>query len=70
VPGATHYCLYDRPEFLAGMLKDFFADPDSFSISPSAQSIGLTDANGTAAVEASLSEMDESATAIAGFSSL
>jgi hypothetical protein len=52
------------------MLKDFFADPDSFSISPSAQSIGLTDANGTAAVEASLSEMDESATAIAGFSSL
>jgi pimeloyl-ACP methyl ester carboxylesterase len=26
VPGATHYCLYDRPEFLAGMLKDFFAD--------------------------------------------
>jgi pimeloyl-ACP methyl ester carboxylesterase len=24
VRGATHYCLYDRPEFVAGMLRDFF----------------------------------------------
>jgi hypothetical protein len=70
VPGATHYCLYDRPEFLAGVLKDFFADPGSFSISQPAQSIGLTDANGTAAVDASLSDMDESATAIASLASL
>lgn len=24
VKGATHYCLYDRPEFVADMLKEFF----------------------------------------------
>jgi hypothetical protein len=70
VRGATHYCLYDRPEFLGGVLKDFFANPNSFSISQSAQSIGSTEANGTAAVDPSLSDMDESATAIASFSSL
>jgi pimeloyl-ACP methyl ester carboxylesterase len=29
VKGATHYCLYDRPEFVAGLLKTFFASPDS-----------------------------------------
>jgi len=69
VRGATHYCLYDRPEFLAGVLKGFFADPGSLSISQSAQSVGLTHANGTAAVDASLSDMDESATAIASLSS-
>ena len=69
VRGATHYCLYDRPEFLAGVLKGFFADPGSLSISQSAQSIGLTHANGTAAVDASLSDMGEPATAIASLSS-
>jgi pimeloyl-ACP methyl ester carboxylesterase len=26
VRGATHYCLYDRPELIAGLLKAFFAD--------------------------------------------
>jgi hypothetical protein len=70
VRGATHYCLYDRPEFLAGVLKSFFADPDSVSISQSAQSIGSTEANGTAAVDPSLSDMNEPATATASFSSL
>jgi len=30
VKGATHYCFYDRPEFVAGMLRKFFADPDVF----------------------------------------
>jgi pimeloyl-ACP methyl ester carboxylesterase len=70
VRGATHYCLYDRPEFLGGVLKDFFAAPGNFSISQSAQSIGSTDANRTSAADPSLSDMDESATAIASFSSL
>ena len=27
VRGATHYCLYDRPEFVADLLKRFFANP-------------------------------------------
>jgi pimeloyl-ACP methyl ester carboxylesterase len=26
VRGASHYCLYDRPEFVAGLLETFFAD--------------------------------------------
>jgi pimeloyl-ACP methyl ester carboxylesterase len=30
VKGATHYCFYDRPEFVSGLLMDFFANPDSF----------------------------------------
>jgi len=70
VRGATHYCLYDRPEFLAGVLTGFFADPGSFSISQSAQATEWTHANGTAAVDASFSDMGESATAIASLSSL
>jgi pimeloyl-ACP methyl ester carboxylesterase len=70
VRGATHYCLYDRPEFLAGVLTGFFTDPGSFSISQSAQSTGWTHADGTAAVDASFSDMGESATAIASLSSL
>ena len=24
VRGATHYCLFDRPEFVAGLMEDFF----------------------------------------------
>lgn len=28
VKGATHYCLYDRPEFVADLLKEFFANAD------------------------------------------
>lgn len=35
VPGATHYCLYDRPEFVARMLREFFADPGKFVAPPS-----------------------------------
>jgi pimeloyl-ACP methyl ester carboxylesterase len=27
IKGATHYCLYDRPKFVAGLLKAFFANP-------------------------------------------
>ena len=68
--GATHYCLYDRPEFLAGVLKGFFADPGSFSISQSAQSTSWTHADGTAVVDTSFSDIDESVTAIASLSSL
>ena len=30
IRGATHYCLYDRPELVANLLKTFVADPDSF----------------------------------------
>jgi pimeloyl-ACP methyl ester carboxylesterase len=30
VKGATHYCLYDRPEFVAGLLTRFFAAPEAF----------------------------------------
>src|SRR5205823_11244325 len=26
VHGATHYCLYDRPEFTGALLKEFFAN--------------------------------------------
>jgi pimeloyl-ACP methyl ester carboxylesterase len=69
VQGATHYCLYDRSEFLGGILKDFFAAPGSFSISQSAQSMGLTNAHGTAGVDPSLSDVDEPATAVTSFSS-
>jgi len=25
IPGATHYCLYDRPEFVASLLRDFIS---------------------------------------------
>jgi len=28
VKDATHYCLYDRPEFVANMLKEFFGNAD------------------------------------------
>lgn len=28
VKGATHYCLYDRPEFVGDMLKEFFRNAD------------------------------------------
>jgi pimeloyl-ACP methyl ester carboxylesterase len=70
VPDATHYCLYDRPEFLAGVLKDFFTDPGSFSISQSAQSTAWTHADGTAAVDESFSNLGESATTIVSLSSL
>jgi pimeloyl-ACP methyl ester carboxylesterase len=31
--GSTHYCLYDRPEFLGGVLKDFFSNPAAFLVS-------------------------------------
>jgi pimeloyl-ACP methyl ester carboxylesterase len=28
VQGATHYCLYDRPALIAGLMEAFFRDPD------------------------------------------
>lgn len=28
VRGATHYCLYDRPELIAELIEDFFENPD------------------------------------------
>jgi pimeloyl-ACP methyl ester carboxylesterase len=31
VKGATHYCLYDRAEFVADLLTSFFQDPEVFS---------------------------------------
>jgi pimeloyl-ACP methyl ester carboxylesterase len=70
VRGATHYCLYDRPEFLGGVLKNFFAAPGNFSISQSEQAIGLASTGDAASVNASFPDMNEPATAIASLSSL
>jgi pimeloyl-ACP methyl ester carboxylesterase len=28
IQGATHYCLYDRPDLIATLLENFFRDPD------------------------------------------
>jgi len=36
VKGATHYCLYDRPEFVADMLKEFFRNTDGLISQPCA----------------------------------
>jgi pimeloyl-ACP methyl ester carboxylesterase len=65
VQGATHYCLYDRPEFLGGMLKAFFANSGGLSISKPAQATSSTQADGTTVLDTSFSDMSESATAIA-----
>jgi pimeloyl-ACP methyl ester carboxylesterase len=70
VRGATHYCLYDRPEFLAGVLKTFFLNPGDFSISQSAEDAARPAADGTAAADATFSDMNKSDTAIASLSSL
>lgn len=32
VRGATHYCLYDRPDFVAGLLRTFFENPDTLPV--------------------------------------
>lgn len=37
VKGATHYCLYDRPEFVADLLRDFFANPCELISQPRAR---------------------------------
>ncbi len=34
VKGATHYCLYDRPEFVADLLRDFFANSGALISQP------------------------------------
>jgi hypothetical protein len=68
VRGATHYCLYDRPEFLAGILKAYFANPGGFSTSQPSQA--KTHPDDTARVAASFSDAGESDTAIAIVSSL
>lgn len=36
VKGATHYCLHDRPEFVADMLKEFFRNADGLISQPRA----------------------------------
>jgi len=36
VKGATHYCLYDRPEFVADILKEFFRNADGLISQPRA----------------------------------
>lgn len=37
VPAATHYCLYDRPEFVAGLLDTFFKNPSDIPVHQRAQ---------------------------------
>lgn len=37
VPVATHYCLYDQPDLVAGMLREFFENPDVFPATPRAR---------------------------------
>jgi pimeloyl-ACP methyl ester carboxylesterase len=37
IPGATHYCLYDRPDLIAGLLEAFFQDPGVLQNSHQAQ---------------------------------
>ena len=59
VKGATHYCLYDRPEFVADLLKEFFADTDDLMSRPCApESI-------SACIEPESAGMDVSCSAVA-----
>jgi pimeloyl-ACP methyl ester carboxylesterase len=37
VRGATHFCLYDRAEFVGGLLKTFFENPDHLPVARSAR---------------------------------
>jgi pimeloyl-ACP methyl ester carboxylesterase len=37
VGGATHYCLYDRPDFVAGLLKRFFDESTGLPVAEPAQ---------------------------------
>ncbi|PYP92384.1 MAG: hypothetical protein DMG65_04065 [Candidatus Angelobacter sp. Gp1-AA117] len=37
VKGATHYCLYDRADFVADLLRKFFADPEELPVALRAQ---------------------------------
>jgi pimeloyl-ACP methyl ester carboxylesterase len=32
VQGATHYCLYDRPQLIAGLMERFFEDPCNLNV--------------------------------------
>jgi pimeloyl-ACP methyl ester carboxylesterase len=31
VKGATHYCMYDRPDLIAEMIEGFFRNPHEFN---------------------------------------
>src|SRR5262249_52296163 len=37
VRGATHYCLYDRADFVADLLRKFFEDPEELPVGQRAQ---------------------------------
>jgi pimeloyl-ACP methyl ester carboxylesterase len=39
VRGATHYCLYDRAEFVGGLLKKLFENPDDLPVHPAQEAI-------------------------------
>ena len=55
IRGATHYCLYDRPEFVAGLLEAFFAD--------SAAVRGTQRACGAAGIQDATNQPNQPATA-------
>jgi pimeloyl-ACP methyl ester carboxylesterase len=54
IRGATHYCLYERPEFVAGLLKTFFADLAAVR--------GMPCASGAACIEDAPNQPIQSAT--------
>lgn len=37
VGGATHYCIYDRADFVGGLLKTFFENPDELPVAQGVQ---------------------------------
>lgn len=37
VKGATHYCLYDRADFVADLLRKFFEDPEELAVAQQAR---------------------------------
>jgi pimeloyl-ACP methyl ester carboxylesterase len=59
VKGATHYCLYDRPEFVADMLKEFFRNADGLISQPRAPE-SISDC-----IEAESADMGVSCSAVA-----
>jgi hypothetical protein len=59
VKGATHYCLYDRPEFVADMLKEFFGNADGL-MSGSCAPESISDC-----IEAESADMSVSCSAVA-----
>jgi len=45
VRGATHYCLYDRAEFVGGLLKTFFENPNELPVVQPAQQYEIAQAS-------------------------